>query len=336
MATALETVREYTGHEYKYGFITDIEADIAAKGLNEDTVRLISAKKREPAWLLDWRLKALARWQTMEEPNWAKVELPADRLSRRSATTPRRSPTPTGRRAWTRSIRSCCAPTRSSASRCASRRCWPASRSTTCSTASRSRPPSRRSWASSASSSARSREAVQEHPGAGAPVSRHGGAAGRQFLRGAELGGVHRRLVRLRAQGRALPDGAVDLFPHQRRRDRPVRAHPDHRRRGRLCQLPRRLHRAAARREPAARRGGRADRARRRPDQVLDGAELVPGRSPRARAASTTSSPSAAPAAAATRRSPGPRSRPARRSPGNTRAASCRATTRSASSTRSR
>jgi Fe-S cluster assembly protein SufB len=76
MATALETVREYSGSDYKYGFITDIEAEIAAKGLSEETIRVISAKKAEPSWMVDWRLKALARWQAMEEPNWAKVAYP--------------------------------------------------------------------------------------------------------------------------------------------------------------------------------------------------------------------------------------------------------------------
>jgi Fe-S cluster assembly protein SufB len=76
MATALDTVRDYTGHEYKYGFVTEIEADIAPKGLDEDVVRLISAKKNEPAWMTEWRLKALARWRTVEEPTWAKVEHP--------------------------------------------------------------------------------------------------------------------------------------------------------------------------------------------------------------------------------------------------------------------
>ena len=76
MATALETVRDYTGHEYKYGFVTEIEADIVPKGLDDDVVRLISAKKNEPAWMTEWRLKALARWRSMEEPTWAKVEHP--------------------------------------------------------------------------------------------------------------------------------------------------------------------------------------------------------------------------------------------------------------------
>ena len=110
----------------------------------------------------------------------------------------------------------------------------------------------------------------------GEEISRHGGADLGQLFRDAEFGGVFRRLVRLRAAGRALPDGAVDLFPHQRAQHRPVRAHADHRRQGRLRQLSRRLHRAAARREPAARRRGRTGRARRRRDQIFDGAELVP------------------------------------------------------------
>ena len=121
-------------------------------------------------------------------------------------------------------------------------------------------------------------EALRAASRSGEEVSRHRGADLGQFLRHAQFGGVLRRLVRLRAAGRALPDGAVDLFPHQRERHRPVRAHADHRRQGLLRELPRRLHRADARREPAARRGGRAGRARRRRDQVFDGAELVSGR----------------------------------------------------------
>ena len=75
-ATALETVRNYTGHEYKYGFVTDIDVELAPKGLSDETVRMISAKKGEPAWLTEWRLQALARWQTMQEPGWARVSYP--------------------------------------------------------------------------------------------------------------------------------------------------------------------------------------------------------------------------------------------------------------------
>jgi Fe-S cluster assembly protein SufB len=75
-ATALDTVRDYTGHEYKYGFVTEIESELAPKGLSGETVRMISAKKGEPAWLTEWRLQALARWQTMDEPGWARVSYP--------------------------------------------------------------------------------------------------------------------------------------------------------------------------------------------------------------------------------------------------------------------
>ncbi|HEX9904656.1 MAG TPA: Fe-S cluster assembly protein SufB [Propylenella sp.] len=61
---------------YKYGFTTDIESDLAPKGLNEDIVRFISAKKRDPAWLTEWRLEAYRRWQGMREPTWARVKYP--------------------------------------------------------------------------------------------------------------------------------------------------------------------------------------------------------------------------------------------------------------------
>ena len=62
--------------EYKYGFYTDIETEEFPKGLNEDIVRLISKKKEEPEWLLEYRLKAFRLWKTMPEPNWAKLDIP--------------------------------------------------------------------------------------------------------------------------------------------------------------------------------------------------------------------------------------------------------------------
>ena len=71
-ADAIEQVRSI-GEQYKYGFVTDIDVDLAPKGLNEDIVRLISDKKGEPEWLLEWRLKAYRHWLTMEEPDWQKV-----------------------------------------------------------------------------------------------------------------------------------------------------------------------------------------------------------------------------------------------------------------------
>lgn len=70
----VETVEE-TG-KYKYGFTTDIESELAPKGLSEDIVRYISAKKDEPEWMLEWRLDAYRRWLTMEEPTWAMVDYP--------------------------------------------------------------------------------------------------------------------------------------------------------------------------------------------------------------------------------------------------------------------
>ncbi len=69
---AIEQVQSI-GEQYKYGFVTDIDVDLAPKGLNEDIVRLISEKKGEPEWMLEWRLKAYRHWLTMEEPAWQKV-----------------------------------------------------------------------------------------------------------------------------------------------------------------------------------------------------------------------------------------------------------------------
>ncbi|WP_321340264.1 Fe-S cluster assembly protein SufB [Breoghania sp.] len=72
----IDRVREIDVEQYKYGFVTDIESDKAPKGLNEDIIRFISAKKGEPEWMLEWRLDAYRRWLTMEEPNWARVSYP--------------------------------------------------------------------------------------------------------------------------------------------------------------------------------------------------------------------------------------------------------------------
>ncbi len=72
----LDTLQSVTESGYKWGFETDIEMDFAPKGLGEDTIRLISARKDEPAWLLEWRLKAFAAWEAMPEPGWARVDHP--------------------------------------------------------------------------------------------------------------------------------------------------------------------------------------------------------------------------------------------------------------------
>ncbi len=73
MSVDLEKLAE---QEYKYGFVTDVDQEIAPVGLNEDVIRMISAKKEEPAWLLEWRLKAYKHWLTMKEPTWPNVHYP--------------------------------------------------------------------------------------------------------------------------------------------------------------------------------------------------------------------------------------------------------------------
>jgi len=72
----IDKVAELSGDKYEFGFVSNIETEYAPKGLSEDTVRFISAKKGEPEWLLDWRLKAYERWLTLEEPTWAMVNYP--------------------------------------------------------------------------------------------------------------------------------------------------------------------------------------------------------------------------------------------------------------------
>ena len=72
----IEQVENLAGEGYKHGFVTDIEMDMAPKGLSEDVVRFISAKKNEPEWMLEWRLKAYRLWLTQEMPSWQKLDLP--------------------------------------------------------------------------------------------------------------------------------------------------------------------------------------------------------------------------------------------------------------------
>src|SRR3954464_16059039 len=77
MSTATETIEGFVKQEYKYGFVTDVETESAPPGLNEDIIRLISKKKGEPEWLLEWRLKGFRHWLTMTGPHWQKAQYPA-------------------------------------------------------------------------------------------------------------------------------------------------------------------------------------------------------------------------------------------------------------------
>jgi len=74
--TSTSTIEQFASQEYKFGFVTDVEQEIVPPGLSEDTVRLISAKKDEPEWMLEWRLKAFRHWLTMHEPAWANIHYP--------------------------------------------------------------------------------------------------------------------------------------------------------------------------------------------------------------------------------------------------------------------
>ncbi len=76
MSTSTEKIQEMVDKAYAYGFVTEIESDTIPKGLNEEIVRIISEKKEEPSWLLDWRLKAYRHWLTMDEPRWQNVHYP--------------------------------------------------------------------------------------------------------------------------------------------------------------------------------------------------------------------------------------------------------------------
>src|SRR5688572_21473381 len=76
MSTATETIEGFVKQEYKYGFYTDLETESAPPGLSEDIIRLISKKKNEPEFMLEWRLKAYRHWLTMQEPAWPKVHYP--------------------------------------------------------------------------------------------------------------------------------------------------------------------------------------------------------------------------------------------------------------------
>ncbi len=75
MSTATDTIEEFASKEYKYGFVSEIESDTVPVGLNEDVIRMISAKKGEPEWLLEWRLKAYRHWLTLEDPLWHNVRV---------------------------------------------------------------------------------------------------------------------------------------------------------------------------------------------------------------------------------------------------------------------
>src|ERR1700733_2242360 len=76
VSTSANTIETFANQEYKWGFVTEIGSDTVPPGLNEDVIRLISKKKNEPAFMLEWRLKAYRHWLTMTEPKWAPFPFP--------------------------------------------------------------------------------------------------------------------------------------------------------------------------------------------------------------------------------------------------------------------
>ena len=204
--------------DYKWGFVIDIESDVAPKGLNEDIIRFIWAKKGEPDWMLEWRLKAYRHWvkQNQEEPTWANVSHPPidfqDIIYYAAPVTKADGPKgldevdPELVEAFNKL----------------------------------GIPIEEQKKLSGVAVDAvldSVSVATTYHPEAPRPgeeVHGVGGALHRQLLRQPQLGGVQRRLLRLHTQGSAVSHGADDLLPHQPGRLGPVRAHPDHRRRRQL------------------------------------------------------------------------------------------------------
>ena len=215
---ATQNLDELITQEYRHGFVTDIEADTVPQGLNEDIVRLISAKKNEPEFMLEWRLKAYRHWLTMTEPHVAERALSAHRLPGHHLLLGAED-----RRAGPKSLDEVdpellrdLREARHPAAR--ARDAWPAWRWMRCSTAFRWRPRSRTSWPRRASSSARSpkrctsiRSWCRSTSGSVVPYTDNFFAA----LNSAVFTDGSFCYI---PQGRALPDGAVHLFPHQRAR----------------------------------------------------------------------------------------------------------------------
>jgi hypothetical protein len=275
--TGAPAVEDIVKSEYEHGFTTEIESDTLPPGLDEEVVRAISKRKGEPEFMTEQRLKAYRHWLTMREPEWAAVDYPRIDFQSISYYSAPKRPEDMPKSldeidpALLETYNKLGIPIeeqKALAGIAVDAVFDSVSVATTF----------RATLAEAGVIFCSISEALHEYPelvkqylGTVVPYTDN-------FYACAQRRRVQRRHLRLCTQGRALPDGAFDLFPHQRGQHRPVRAHPDHRRCRQLCQLSRRLHRAPARRKPAPRRRGRAGRDGRRRDQIFDGAELVSGR----------------------------------------------------------
>ena len=219
MSTDPRSLLESRG-PYKSGFVTDIESETVPPGLSEDIVRLISAKKNEPEWLLEWRLQGVPPLADDEGADLAERPLPADRLpgdrlllGARSAKDGPKSLDEVDPEA-ARDLREARHPAARARRSCAGVAVDAVFDSVSVATTFKEK------LAEVGIIFCSFSEAVQKHPELVQQVPRLGRPVHRQLLRGAELGRLHRRLVLLHPEGRALPDGAVDLLPHQRRQHR--------------------------------------------------------------------------------------------------------------------
>ena len=210
----LQTVRSLSQRATNTASSPISRAETAPPGLNEDTVRFISAKKGEPEWLLEWRLAGVPRLAGDDRAGLGQAATSRRSTIRRPPIIPRRSRR-TGRNRSTRSIPSCWRPTRSSASRCASARRWPGVAVDAVFDSVSVATTFKEQLGRARHHLLLVRRGGARASRAGPQISRHRRAAERQFLRGAQFRRVQRRLLRLHPAGRALPDGALDLFPHQ-------------------------------------------------------------------------------------------------------------------------
>ena len=229
---------------YEAGFVTDIDSDTLPPGLDESTVRAISARKQEPEWLLAWRLDAFRHWQSIEPPKWAHLEFPPIDYRAISYYSAPRSQSNRPQSldevdpALLRTYEKLGIPLheRAALAGVAVDVVFDSVSITT--TFKEKLLEAGVIFCSLAEAVATHPELVRKYLGSVVPVRDN-------FLRDIELGRLQRRLVRLCAGGRALSDGALDVLSHQRAQHRPIRTDADHRRARRVRELSRRLHGAA-------------------------------------------------------------------------------------------
>ncbi len=285
MSASVDTIRNLAEQDYKWGFVTEIDEDRVPKGLNEETIRLISARKGEPEFMLEWRLNALRHWSKMEReegaPKWANLTIaPIDYQDIVYYSAPKQKPVVDSLDAidpeLLRTYEKLGIPL-DEQKRLSGVAVDAVFDSVSVATTFKGKLAEMGVIFCSFS------EAVQKHPelvkkylGTVVPHTDNFYAA----LNAAVFTDGSFVYV---PKGVRCPMELFDLLPHQRGGDGAVRAHADCCRRGRVRELPGRLHGADSRHEPVARRGGGAGGAGQCADQVLDRAELVPRRQGRAR-----------------------------------------------------